>query len=101
MCGLLLDTRAIPTTEHEMGEWETVLDPTCTEDGKEKRICKYCGAEEYRTIDHEHLWEDDYTIDKEPDCENDGSKSIHCSVCDTVKDEEVIPAIGHDWGKWK
>ena len=101
MCGLLLDTRAIPTTEHEMGEWETVLDPTCTEDGKEKRICKECGAEEYRTIDHDHLWEDDYTIDKEPDCENDGSKSIHCSVCDTVKDEEVIPAIGHDWGEWK
>ena len=100
MCGILLDTRAIPVTDHDMGEWETVSDPTCSENGKEKRVCKDCGAEEYRDTDPAHSWEDDYTIDKEPDCENDGSKSIHCSKCDAVKDETVIPAIGHEWGEW-
>ncbi len=54
-----------------------------------KNICKV-------TVNNGHTWEDEYTIDKEPTDTVAGSKSIHCSVCDTVKEGSTtaIPATG-------
>jgi hypothetical protein len=46
---------------------------------------------------HVHEWEDDYTVDKEPTCTEEGSKSIHCKGCDEVKDVTPIPAKGHSF----
>lgn len=46
---------------------------------------------------HVHEWEDDYTVDREPSCTEEGSKSIHCKGCDEVKDSTAIPALGHAW----
>ena len=42
-----------------------------------------------------HQWEDAETLDKAATCTKDGSKSIHCKVCDAVKDSIVIsrPAV--------
>ena len=37
-----------------------------------------------------HNWEDFYTIDKESTCTEKGEKSIHCSICDTVKEGTEI-----------
>lgn len=50
---------------------------------------------------HVHEWEDDYTVDKEPTCTEEGSKSIHCKGCDEVKDVRPIPAKGHTFGEWE
>ena len=50
---------------------------------------------------HVHEWEDDYTVDKEPTCTEEGSKSIHCKGCDAVKDVTSIPATGHSFGEWE
>ena len=46
-----------------------------------------------------HIWNTDYTIDKESTCTEDGSKSIHCSVCNEIQEgsEKVIQATGHIW----
>ena len=46
-----------------------------------------------------HTWNEDYTIDWEPTCTEEGSKSIHCSVCDAINEESItaIPANGHTW----
>ena len=88
----------IPATGHSFGDWETVTSPTCTDKGSEKHTCTVCQAVE--TIDinpNGHSWERDYTIDKEAGCESDGSKSIHCSKCDALKDSETITATGHDY----
>ena len=30
----------------------------------------------------DHDWEDDYTIDEEPTCSTEGSKSVHCKTCE-------------------
>ena len=46
--------------------------------------------------EHKHDWATDYTVDKAATCTEDGSKSIHCSGCDEVKDVTPIPA-GHTW----
>ncbi len=43
-----------------------------------------------------HTWSSAYTVDKEPTCTEDGSKSIHCVYCDATKDVTVIPAA-HTW----
>ena len=37
-----------------------------------------------------HNWEDFYTIDKESTCTEKGEKSIHCSICDAVKEGTKI-----------
>ena len=50
---------------------------------------------------HVHEWEDDYTLDKEPTCTEEGSKSIHCKGCDAIKNVTPIPATGHSFGEWE
>lgn len=51
----------------------------------------------YEVSAHEHIWDDDFTIDKVPDCINKGLKSIHCTLCDAKKDETLIEALGHEY----
>lgn len=50
---------------------------------------------------HSHVWESDYTIDKEPTCTQAGSESIHCTLCDARKDIKELSPKGHDWSEWK
>ncbi len=42
-----------------------------------------------------HDYSDQWTVDEEADCVNDGSKSRHCSRCDAKTDVTVIEAKGH------
>lgn len=56
---------------------------------------------EHEIDPHSHIWESDYTIDKEPTCTEAGSESIHCSLCDARKDIKEISPKGHDWSEWK
>ena len=86
---------------HEAGE-TTVIDPTCTEDGKKFQSCTKCGAEmNVEIIPAEgHQWNTEYTVDKEATCTEEGSESIHCSKCDATKDSREIPAKGHSYGEW-
>ena len=44
-----------------------------------------------------HMWETEYTVDIEPTCTTNGSRSIHCALCDAKQKREVIPALGHAW----
>ncbi len=46
---------------------------------------------------HIHEWETEYTVDKEPGCTENGSKSIHCKTCDGRKSVTVISALDHRW----
>ena len=47
----------------------------------------------YNTTDH--IYED--KIDSEVTCTNNGSKHKECNVCDYSLDDEVIPALGHNY----
>ena len=47
-----------------------------------------------------HSWEEDYTVDQQPTCTAEGSKSIHCSVCDATKDAATIEKAAHGYGDW-
>ncbi len=86
------------STCHVFGEWQTTVKPTCTEGGEMIRSCSVCGVEETKTIDAlGHDYSEQWTIDEEADCVNDGSKSHHCTRCKAKKDITSIPATGHKY----
>lgn len=83
---------------HTWSEWQTVFSPNCLDKGSEKRVCSVCKETEMRDVDPlGHNWEEDFTVDIQPKCETAGSKSIHCSRCDVMKDVTSIDPIGHDY----
>ena len=103
-CEAVKDITEIEPIDHVFTEWSVSSDATCVEKGQKTRSCTECGYTEYDSIDidlNAHLWEDDFTIDKEPTCTADGSRSIHCSLCNATKDSEAIPAAAHQYGEWK
>lgn len=103
-CEAVKDITEIEPIDHVFTEWSVSSDATCVEKGQKTRSCTECGYTEYDSIDidlNAHLWEDDFTIDKEPTCTADGSRSIHCSRCNATKDSEAIPATAHQYGEWK
>lgn len=103
-CEAVKDITEIEPIDHVFTEWSVSSDATCVEKGQKTRSCTECGYTEYDSIDidlNAHLWEDDFTIDKEPTCTADGSRSIHCSRCNATKDSEAIPAAAHQYGEWK
>lgn len=103
-CDVVKDVTVIDATGHTFTEWSDNVDATCTGKGQRTRACTVCSYTEYADTDinpDAHLWEDDYTIDKEPTCTEEGSKSVHCSRCDATKDSTVIPLGDHIYGEWK
>ena len=87
---------------------------TCTEDGNIAYwYCADCGKyfsdEEFTeeitledtVVSKGHIWEADFTVDKEATCTENGSKSIHCENCNETKEVTVIDALGHDFGEWE
>lgn len=91
----------IPATGHSFGKWEKVKAPTCMGRGSVKRACDICGYIEIKDIAaNGHVWNTDYTVDKQPTCTETGSKSIHCRNCREVKDVKAIEASGHTLGDW-
>ncbi len=47
----------------------------------------------------EHQWNTVPTVEKQSTCTTPGSQSIHCSLCDAVKEgsETEIPVLDHTW----
>lgn len=83
-------------TGHLFGEWITETGSTCVAEGTMYRECSVCKLREYSADPADgHVWDSDFTIDVEPTCDRDGSKSIHCLNCDVTKEETVIPRREH------
>ena len=86
--------RSIEKINHVFTNWTTTLEPTCTKTGSKERVCTVCGLKERFTIPSTgHVWNTEYTIEKEATLFETGLKSIHCQVCDAKKpgSEQVIP----------
>ena len=80
-------------------DWEIeTISATCTEGGLVKKTCKRdpSHVEAVTSGPLGHDWEKDFTVDVQPTCETDGSKSRHCTRCDEKTDVTVVPAPGHD-----
>ncbi len=84
------------TCKHADTEIKDVKEATCTADGYTgDTYCKVCGEklEEGEVIPAGHIWENDFTVDKEPTYTEEGSKSIHCTKCGATKDVTAIPTL--------
>ena len=87
------DFKKIKISKHVWTDWITDKEPTCTEAGTRHKECS-CGdivTEEISAKDHD--WDEEYTINSKATYTEEGSKSIHCSVCDATKDTIAIPCI--------
>lgn len=84
---------------HTFGEWTTVKEATCTEAGREKRVCSICSAEETRSIEALGHKFGEWTVTKKATCTEKGSQTRTCSVCQATETQDIA-ALGHSFGKW-
>ena len=62
------------------------------EDSYAHTFVKELGLDENRivVICKNHSWNTDYTIDKQPTYTEEGMKSIHCSICDEIRESSKV-----------
>lgn len=86
--------------EHDYNE-TVIKESTCSENGKIEKKCEKCGKVVVEDISkQDHVWSDNFSIDKEPTCIKEGQKSIHCKNCDIINENTIIaiPKSSHVWG---
>lgn len=74
---------------HNMSNWYTVIEPTCTEDGFKRRDCKDCDY--YERVDIEatgHAMGDWYTV-REATAAEKGLERRDCERCDHAEERET------------
>lgn len=71
---------------------------TCTSAGRETYTCTVdgCGATQTNIVQRAGHTVSDWTVTKEPTCEETGTRTGHCSVCDQDVTEEIA-ATGHTY----
>ena len=74
----------------------TVIDPTCTKDGRVVYTCSYCEKSYFERIHAtgEHTYE---TVVTEPDCVNGGYTTYTCTVCGDCYDSDHTDPIEHNY----
>lgn len=95
---------AIKATGHKFTNYISDNNATTEADGTKTAICDNGCGEKNTIIDqgskkdvvpekpeHKHVWEANYTVDKEATYTETGSKSIHCATCSATKDVQIIP----------
>ena len=103
---------AIPMTAHQMGEWKTVAEATCTEEGLQQRTCtyqnctickdgnRYTETKVMPALGHD-LTNVEWTVDEPASCTREGSRSKHCTRCKEKALTEVIPMTAHAYEEQK
>ena len=64
-------------------------------------IITSCNTQNNNINEHVHDYSNEWTVDKEATCTEDGSKSHHCLTCDAKTDVTPVPATNHSYGEWE
>lgn len=97
-CGISYQDEIVPAAGHDYGKWETVTEATCTTNGRQRRICKVCGAEDTQVISAPgHKYEE---VVVPPTCTGQGCTVHTCSVCNDSYGDNYVDALGHSFGEW-
>ena len=91
---LVAQTEIVPVP-HSFSDWESVVEPSCTSFGVQKRTCK-CSYTEYKTTTAlQHTPVTDAAIDAT--CTTDGkTEGSHCSTCGAILTvQNTVGALGH------
>ena len=79
---------------HNLGEWYTVTEATCSQQGEERRDCVNCQYYESKFTDlSDHSYESVVTA---PTCTDDGCTVFTCTVCGHSQ-TQVVGATGHSY----
>ena len=88
--------------DHIAAFTDTVVAPTCTEQGYTHHVCTVKGCT-YAPVDDTYVAATDHTWVKTqtnpPTCTEPGHYKGTCPTCGKDYDD-VVPALGHDWGEW-
>lgn len=98
-CNQVIKTEnvTLDALEHDWTDWETILMPSCEDEGTQQRTCQRCYRTETQNLNKEgHTWDSGYTVDKPATCTSAGSESIHCQKCGAQDQSREIPILNHD-----
>lgn len=92
-----------PNAHNMVEDPDNSKEATCTKAGYKAYKCANRGC------DHKYLMQvenpvphTERTVTIPATCTEKGSKTVVCSVCNTIlKETEYTPALGHNWGEWK
>ena len=83
---------------HDLGEWETTKDATCTRSGSRERSCSRCAYIETALIMAAgHGYQAEVTL---PTCTEQGY-TTHVCICGDSKTDAYMDPLGHDYLKGK
>ncbi|WP_461810653.1 sialidase family protein [Faecalimonas sp.] len=90
--------------QHSWGKWIIVVEPSCTKEGKEVRVCEKCGLEEKRVVEpNKHT--EKLVNKKATTCTEEGyTGDVVCAVCDEMLQKgKSIKKLEHSFenSKWE
>ena len=74
---------------HTYGDWITLKEATCEEEGKREKICSTCGEIELQTIARTEHRYSDWIIDKVATLKETGLRHRECIICGEREEEEI------------
>ena len=89
--------------QHTFGEWNTVKEATCKEEGKRIRSCSICAEAEEEVISKSETHAIVADIAVSATCKDTGlTEGSHCSVCNKVLvAQTVVSKKPHTYGSWQ
>ena len=97
-----VEQESVEAIGHELGEYETTKEPTCTAKGKKTAKCTRCTYAE--TVDIAKVAHTEVALKEvAPTCTKQGKTAgKKCSVCDKVTvAQESVEALGHELGEYE
>ena len=83
---------------HDLGQWTTTKEATCTEAGSKSRKCSRCDFAETETIAKtEHQYTSAVTA---PTCTAGGYTTHTCAKCGHSYTDTAVAKLGHAMGQW-
>lgn len=100
-CDVIADVTVVASLGHDE-IYHNGKEATCLEYGWDEYVtcsrCDYTTYKKHAALGHDFA--EEWTIDVQPTCTNEGSKSRHCSRCDEIIDVTVVASLGHNFGEW-
>ena len=79
--------------DHQFGQWQVTMEPTCTDAGFRYRECSHCGAAECEDIPAAGHQYQTFVI--APTCTEQGFTVDACDICDASNYYDYVEATGH------
>lgn len=98
VCAAVEQVETIPALGHDMSQWTTVTEATCTKGGMEKSSCDRCDYVATRETDP--LGHSNTASVVEPTCSKDGYTRNTCTRCGHEKKTDTVEKLDHTYTVW-